>query len=108
LVLLATAAVAIHSHRMESARQTLRSELEAGQTALSDADYVAARGHFLKAAGAVEAVGTDDSQSRLARQLHRETTAITNLAPGSLFDMLDELERQQQRPGVSAWEDIFN
>jgi hypothetical protein len=108
LVLLATAAVAVRSHRMESARQTLRSELEAGQTALSEADYVTARGHFSEAAEAVHTLGSDDPQSRLVRQLHRETTAITQLAPGSLFDMLDELERQQQRPGASKWEDIFN
>jgi hypothetical protein len=108
LVLLATAAVAVRSHRMESARQTLRSELEAGEAALSEADYVAARGHFSRAAQAVEILGSDDAQSRLVRQLHRETGAMTRLAPGSLFDMLDELERQQQRPGASTWEDIFN
>lgn len=108
LVLLATGAVAIRTRMIESARETLRNELEAGQTALNGADYVAARGHFSKAAAAVQTLGADDSQSRLVQQLHRETTAITQLAPGSLFDMLDEAERQQQRPGSSLWKEIFH
>src|SRR5690606_14096156 len=77
------------------------------QTALAEADYVAARGHFAKAVSAVERLGSDDAQSQLVQQLHRETGAITQLAPGSLFDMLEEARQDRARPGMASWEDIF-
>lgn len=107
LMLLATGYLAIQAHSRELARESFREGLEAGQAALAQDDLLAARNHFAAAATAVETLDTHDAQSNLVRQLHRETTAMTNLAPGSLFEMLEEGESAQKKNGDITWEDFF-
>ena len=108
VMLLTTGYLAVRSHSHELARVRLRDELEAGQQSLAEDDLSAARSHFEVAAAAVETLGTSDALSQLVRQLHRETTAMTGLAPGSLFEMLEECDQAQTNTGVVSWEAIFS
>jgi hypothetical protein len=107
VMLLATGYLAIRSHTHELARVRLREGLAAGQSALESDELSEARSHFAVAAAAVETLGTDDAMSRLVRQLHQETTAMTSLAPGSMFEMLEEGERALAQPGSVNWEGVF-
>jgi len=93
---------------LESARATLRTSLAAGQASLAEEDFVAARNQFAAAVDAVDTLGTNDSQSRLVRQLHQETVALTNLAPTSLFGMLEEAALPRDAPGNLSWETLFD
>lgn len=107
LLIVATSGFAIRSRVLESARTTLRTSLEAGQAALDEQDFVTARNHLAKAVTAVDTLGADDPQSHLVRQLHRETVALTNLAPASLFAMLEEAESRHVDPGTLSWDTLF-
>jgi hypothetical protein len=106
-LLLATLAWTVQAHRLEQAREILRTELDAGEEALRAEDAVSAQKHFASAVAAADLLGTPDARSRQARQMLLETTAMTRLAPVSLFDMLDEAEAIVSGERPELWETHF-
>ncbi len=107
VMLTVTGIFVVHSRNMEQARKTVRMEFAAGLEALQEDDAAAAREHFEKAAAAANRLGSADTRSRKARQLLHETTAMTQLSPASLLEMLEQAEEVINGKHPEQWDDRF-
>ncbi|MGE4001591.1 MAG: hypothetical protein AB7I48_15365, partial [Planctomycetaceae bacterium] len=106
-VLGGTAYWTVQTRYLDAARQTLREEFAAGESALAAEDAVAAQAHFQRAAAAADRLQSNDLRARQARQMLHETLALTRLAPVSLLDMLEEAERTAGGEHPEIWGDRF-
>lgn len=106
-LLIATGIWTAHSRGLEAARETLRVEFTAGEEAMKAEDLTLANEHFVNAAAAADHLKTTDVRAKLARQMARETTALTRLAPSSLFEILEDAEVILAKQDAEDWNQMF-
>lgn len=106
LVIAGTVWWAVRARGVEAAELSLRESLRLGEAALKEPDYPAAAEQFTIAAAALDRLGRDGEQARAIRQLARETSAMTHLAEGSLYEIAAEAE-QNLRKSDQEWQDLF-
>lgn len=97
---------AVKSRARERALLIYNDEAESGLAAVAAHSWIEARGHLDLAADAADLLRRDDPQSRRVRQYRSETTAINQLAPASLVDILEEAERTLP-DNYSSWYSEF-
>lgn len=109
LTLFGTGYWMFRTSEVSQAEATLIAAEEKGVAALNAGHIEVAKLEFAAAAAALDAIGREDGHARWIRQMHRETTAASELAADSLFEIVAQAEqwRRQQESGVRAWEDHF-
>ncbi len=91
-VLVATFWWSIHHRRIEQAQRELNPAVEAGFTALERGDLETAHQELTRAVAALDVIGTSDHYAAQVRQVHRETTALSNLLAVSLIEIVEEAD----------------
>ncbi len=106
-VLLMTSWWLIHSYRQDQAIETLRTSVEAGETALEENNLIIAEQEFGKAAKATLILNRNDNDSRRVRQLFKELQSINQLSSSSLFELISELESKYDQKNPESWKEYF-
>lgn len=98
----------VRQSRLRDALATVKADLEAGQEAISQNDWVRARTHFEAARESVDLLGRQDLEANLIRQYHRETAVLTSLSSTPLFELVEEAEAFYVQHGAEKWQTRFD
>jgi hypothetical protein len=107
LVLIATGAWMSHARAIAQARITLSESGRKGREALHNGDYTVAAADLERACRALDLLGRNDVEARGLRQMRREATALSQLAPHNLFELIGEAIQTRERPGGMDWPEAF-
>ena len=88
VLVVATGWWVVSQRRMDEARKTWRREMDIAERALDDKDLAALQASLTKAVAAAETLHRDDSESRRALGLLRQTLALENLSSVDLISLL--------------------
>lgn len=103
-----TAAVTLFSDRSEQAVIELTAANENARSAMEAGDFVTAQTEFAKAVALLDVLERrDDPLAREIRQLHRETSAIRDLVPLPLFDIVSDADAAHESGRGSEWTSTF-
>ena len=102
-----TLTMVARSRGLEAARETVRTAVEAGTSALDDGELAEARDHFAQAAAALDRLGRDDPEAEQIRQRWRETTAMTRLLSQDLYALIEEGDHAAAAGIEDEWEEEF-
>lgn len=102
-VVFATAGWMIHLNSLRQAEQTLREAVRLGEAALVDEDLDEAMRRYQQARAALVTLGRDDPEARGVRQTALELTALSQLAPRSLHDMVAEAAEMSAAGSTQSW-----
>jgi hypothetical protein len=105
-VLLTIVFVLVQKQRRDYWTKQLRDVAGQVGQAVEARDWVAANKHYQVAAKAIGILKRDDAASRRMLQGLRETTALTGLCAGSLIDLIEDAEKEADKP--ETWEKTFN
>ncbi len=94
IVIAATVGGILRKNRIERAEQTFQVAADRGFSALDEQNYEAASREFEQALTAAAILDREDQYTRDVRQMYRESTAVSQLAQSSLYEIVgDALQR---------------
>jgi len=96
-----------HQRALASAHNILIETIPPAREALDRHHLAEAAGYFERAAAAVDTLGRSDPEAQWIRQMQRETRTALNLAPHSLFEMIEEAIDMEENPGPLEWSEAF-
>ena len=107
LVVVATGFWMVHLRSLDRARQILTDVVPRAKEALQQPDFITAAERLEAVVAALDLLGRDDAEARGLRQMRIEAVAASRLAPGSVFDLVQEALQAEKSASGLDWADAF-
>lgn len=107
VVIAATSWWLSHLAARDRARDVISTAPKLAEAAFEEDDLVAAASQYSRLSEAVQLLGRDNQESRLWRQMARETTASTNLVDAPLGEIFQDAVESASSDARALWPDRF-